>query len=346
MSREQRVKNCMLGIAFGDALSWPSMYHRSQLLPSWTRRVRREMDAAAEDQGVLRIPQPFSLNRPSDPFTLGPTDDTEWAAWTADLLLRTDGVITETIATEAWSELAYRQEKIRGSISIACALENIRRGILPPTSGRDNPHYFDDSAIIRSVIIGAVWPGQPARAAQYASIDASATNSEDGVWGAQATAAMISILCNGGNADEAMKECFSYIPESSLIHRTLTTAVHTEATNTADLVLQLQETIVNKVYSYACSAAETLALSLALFMCGRSDLERTVFLACAFPKTADTVPALSGALAGASCDTAIFSLQWEQQLSRLKGIAIPGCANTNYLALIERTAHCATRHTL
>ena len=74
------------------------------------------MDAAAEDQGVLRIPQPFSLNRPSDPFTLGPTDDTEWAAWTADLLLRTDGVITETIFSWPGMGLTLLNAALRADI--------------------------------------------------------------------------------------------------------------------------------------------------------------------------------------------------------------------------------------
>ncbi len=302
------------------------------------------MDAAAEEQGVLRIPQPFSLNRPSDAFALGPTDDTEWAAYTAELLLRSNGAITETLVADAWTELAFRQEKIRGSISIACALENIRRGIPPPFSGRDNPHYFDDSALIRAAIIGAVWAGRPARAAHYAAIDAAATNAEDGVWGAQAAAAVVSMLCSGAHIDEAVEVCYNFIPEPSMMHRTLTAALDAAADNTADLVLHLQETIVNKVYSYACSAAETLALSLALLVHTRGDLERTVFLACAFPKTADGVPALAGACAGACCDAPVLSMKWEAQLSRLKGIAIPGCADADYLAIIERTALLAVRH--
>jgi ADP-ribosylglycohydrolase len=340
MNVEQRVKNLMLGLAFGDAISWPAAYHRSRLLPPWTRRVRREMDAAAEEHNVLRIPQPFSLNRPSDPFALGPTDDTEWAAFTAEVLVRSNGVITGTVAAEAWTDLAHRQEKICGSIGIVCALENIRRGVPPPSSGRDNPHYFDDSALIRAAVIGAVWPGQPERAAEFARIDASVTNAEDGVWGAQAAASVVSRLCGGGAIDEAVEACCHYLPESSMIHRMLTGALNagSDNSNTADLVLALQETIVNKVYSYACSAAETLALSLALLRHGRGDLERTVALACAFGKTADGVPALTGALTGACLDAPALSAKWQAQLSHLKGIAIPGYANADYLGLIDRTA--------
>jgi len=41
---KQRAFNAMMGLATGDAISWPSLYHRSYLLPFWTRRIRREID--------------------------------------------------------------------------------------------------------------------------------------------------------------------------------------------------------------------------------------------------------------------------------------------------------------
>ena len=57
------------------------MFHRSYAYPFWTRRLRREMDVASEQAGVLRPQMPFSLNQPPDAFAPGPTDDTEWAAF-------------------------------------------------------------------------------------------------------------------------------------------------------------------------------------------------------------------------------------------------------------------------
>ena len=42
---QQRARNAMIGLAIGDAISWTSMFHRSVLLPLWTRRIRREMDS-------------------------------------------------------------------------------------------------------------------------------------------------------------------------------------------------------------------------------------------------------------------------------------------------------------
>ena len=62
---KQRAKNAMIGLAIGDSISWTSMFHRSVLLPQWTRRIRREIDASSETTNVLLTPMPFSLNQPA-----------------------------------------------------------------------------------------------------------------------------------------------------------------------------------------------------------------------------------------------------------------------------------------
>lgn len=78
---KQRAKNAMIGLAIGDSISWTSMFHRSVLLPPWTRRIRREIDAASETTNVIVTPMPFSLNQPAKYFNISPTDETEWAAF-------------------------------------------------------------------------------------------------------------------------------------------------------------------------------------------------------------------------------------------------------------------------
>ena len=85
---KQRAVNAMIGLAIGDALSWTAMFHRSVLLPPWTRRKRREIDIESEMTNVIITPMPFSLNQPAQHFAISPTDETEWAAFTADILLR------------------------------------------------------------------------------------------------------------------------------------------------------------------------------------------------------------------------------------------------------------------
>lgn len=171
-----RARNAMLGLAIGDAMSWPAMFQRSYALPLWTRRIRREIDAAAETTHAIRSAMPFSLNRSAEAFALCGTDDTEWAAFTAQQLIQQRGKIEVNHLTRAWQELANSEQPVRGSLSVRGALHNLRRGKMPPHSGHDHPHYFDDAAVTRAVSIGAAYAGQPHAAAALAKHDAQITN--------------------------------------------------------------------------------------------------------------------------------------------------------------------------
>ena len=58
----------LYGLAIGDALSWPAMFHRSYQLSLWTRRRRREMEVKAETDSTLNLTLPYSLNQNKNVF--------------------------------------------------------------------------------------------------------------------------------------------------------------------------------------------------------------------------------------------------------------------------------------
>jgi ADP-ribosylglycohydrolase len=99
------------------------------------------------------------------------------------------------------------------------AIENLRRGVLPPASGNDNPQHYDDSAVPRAVAIGLRFAGQPQRAAALAAADAQITNAEDGVWAAQAMACAIALLAGGATLDAALEAARAHFPADSWIAR-------------------------------------------------------------------------------------------------------------------------------
>jgi ADP-ribosylglycohydrolase len=212
---QKRARNSLLGLAVGDAIGWPAMFHRSLLLPPWTRRIRREIDVQREDAGVLRVPMPFSLNQPAGAFSPCPTDDTEWAAWTMKNLLANGCAVEERWVADEWLSLAAQEKGVRGGVSTHAAIENLRRGILPPFSGRDNPHYFDDGSMCRAVPIGIACAGNPALAASATRIDAAVTNFEDGIWTACAVAAAVSIACAGGDRQSVIDAALNALPTDS-----------------------------------------------------------------------------------------------------------------------------------
>ncbi len=343
----RRATNALLGLALGDALGWTSMFHRSRLLQGWTRRLRREIETQREDAGVTRVPLPFSLNQPSEVFRPTPTDDTEWAAWTMQRLLRTGALVTAEAVERDWKELAGRQEKILGGISTQTALENIRRGIFPPASGRENPHYFDDGALCRAVPIGIAYPGHPEAAARAAEREAAVTNSEDGVWAAGAVAAAMSAACSGAGAIESLEAAMHALPEDSWTRRTVKEALRIPRRDVPQLefLLRLQG-IVSVEYNDGCAVPETLAVILAVVARAEGNVEEALLLSLAIPRGADTVPAIVGGISGALAEGEPIPPGWLQELATLRGICLPSLEGASYRGIVEEfVAACAEHST-
>jgi len=334
---KQRAKNSMIGLAIGDSLSWTSMFHRSVLLPQWTRRIRREMDASSETTNIILTPMPFSLNQPAKFFNISPTDKTEWAAFSAEILLKNDFDSYNQSVLDEWVKLSNSKDPVRGGVSTQAALQNLRNGIQPPQSGKQNPHYFDDGAMSRSVPIGIIYSGHPDKAAKLAYIDAIVTNSEDGVWAAQAMAVAISLVCFGASINEAINEAYKYLPETSWIRRTVDEAMSMVKNNDSifSILPEIQNKIVNREYSYGNAAPETLALTLIIAKLHGNDLEKAITSAACFSKSSETLPAMVGALAGAMQLKSFAGDSWLGAIETLRGISVPGSEGKNYLKLVE-----------
>lgn len=340
---KQRAVNAMIGLAIGDSLSWTAMFHRSVLLPPWTRRKRREIDIESEKTNVIVTPMPFSLNQSAQHFAISPTDETEWAAFTAEILLKYGiNSFQQSILTE-WNILAQSTDPIRGGVSTQAAMHNLRNGIQPPQSGKENPHYFDDGGMVRAIPIGIICAGQPDKAASLAETDACVTNSEDGVWAAQAMAVAISLVCSGENINHAIKEAHQYLPEFSWIRRTVDEAMHIaqNCESVFSIIPELHNKIVNPEYSYGNVAPETLALTFVIAGLHGNNFESAVLTASGFAKSGETLPAIVGALTGAMHSKAIASENWLDAIRSLKGICIPFLAGKNYLTITEQISNLA-----
>jgi ADP-ribosylglycohydrolase len=338
---KQRSKNAMFGLAIGDALSWTSLFHKSILLPLWTRRKRREMDASSETNNVIVTSMPFSLNQPAHYFDISPTDKTEWAAFSAQIILKSDLSSYHFSVLHDWMNLSQSKDSIRGGVSTQAALNNLRNGILPPQTGKQNPHYFDDGAMARAVPIGIICAGDPERAAHLAEIDSSITNSEDGIWAAQAMAVAISAICSGKIIDEAINTAYEYLPKNSWIKRTVDQAMNlsTKSDSIFSIIPEIQNTIVNREYSYGNVAPETLALTFIIAKLHGNNFETAVTTASAFAKSGETLPAMVGSLVGSMQSTSFASESWMNAIGTLKGISIPSFAGANYLTIVDQLSN-------
>jgi ADP-ribosylglycohydrolase len=367
-----RRRGAVLGLAVGDAAGWPARTHRSRVLPGWTRRLRRELDAFAEAESVTTLPVPFALNQDPTPLRLGPGDDAEWVAWTlagaAPLPADRDAVHAR------WSVAVADGAVPAGRIAVAAAVDNLRRGVPPPDSGRRNPHHFDDAAAIRAVAYG-VLAASPAHAATLAGWDAEVTHAGDGITTARAVAAAIATAVSAPGADAAvfapgtdatavsapgtgasvpvpgtgaggfaprlLAALEAELPIDQLAGRTLRRALALVAgAGTPAEAVPLLDELVDRVYSYGCAAAQTVPVAAALtavaLRAGTPTID-AILAAAALPSLADSAPALTGALLGAVRGAAELPPSWAERCRTLAGCCDPTLAGVDLLDIVERT---------
>ncbi|MGW1891950.1 ADP-ribosylglycohydrolase family protein [Streptomyces sp. NPDC002004] len=363
--RARRVEGLLLGLAAGDAAGWPSGRHRAGRLPEWTRRLRRELDAFAEQNATTTLPVPIALNQPPEPLRLGPSDDAEWAAFTAEAVLRAaagealgDPGLGRRVRASldlSWQCLAGEMVTaadrapdgeaavlpLRARISVQAGLGNLATGLRPPATGHDNPHYFDDAACVRACVLAVVHPGDPGAAADLAEYDARYTQDGDGVHGARAMAAALAAALGDADVDSCVAAALAQLPEHTEIRRNALDAVRlAHACDGAfGVVPLLEHQIVDHVYSYGIAAAETVPVALALATAARGRIAEAVPAAACLSRVADSAPALAGALTGALCGGGALPAAWREACRILPGCTLPRFAGTDLVELAEHLAH-------
>ncbi|MER7953393.1 ADP-ribosylglycohydrolase family protein [Streptomyces sp. NPDC096030] len=353
-----RIAGLLLGLAAGDAAGWPAARHRAARMPEWTRRLTRELDTFAEQNATTTLPVPIALNQPPEPLRLGPSDDAEWAVFTAEAVLAATGPLFATLPPErrlraavdlAWNSLASQVAAaadrapevesavlpLRARISVRAGLGNLATGLRPPATGHDNPHYFDDAACVRAAVLAIVHPGDPVAAAELAEFDARYTQDGDGVHGARATAAAVAAALGGATVDEAVAAALAQLPPTTEIGRNAQQAVKMarNATSAFELVPLLEHQIVDHVYSYGIAAAETVPVALALALAARGEAAGAVPAAACLSRVADSAPALAGALTGALGGADALPATWREACRTLAGCALPRLAGTDLVEL-------------
>ncbi|MFD7922268.1 ADP-ribosylglycohydrolase family protein [Streptomyces sp. NPDC059740] len=368
-----RVTGLLLGIAAGDAAGWPAGRHRATQLPDWTRRLTRELDTFAEQNATTTLPVPIALNQPPEPLLLGPSDDAEWAAFTALAVLAATGGegrpptgpqvraalslawqgLAEEVAAAAHhaDEIESARIPLRARISVRAGLGNLAAGLLPPATGHDNPHYFDDAACVRGCVLAVLHPGDPGAAADLAEFDARYTQDGDGVLGARAMAAAVALALAGHGVDACVDAALGQLPAGTEIRRNAERAVELGRTaaaarpgaagNAFALVPVLEHEIVDHVYSYGIAAAETVPVALAVVTAASGAIAEAVPTTACLSRVADSAPALAGALTGALQGAEALPATWREACRRLAGCALPQLAGTDLVDTARRLTRTA-----
>lgn len=339
MNQRERFTGAMLGLAYGDAISVPALFHRFQMMPRRRHGFLWRTNQSQDEMNISRLTMPFTHRDLAEKLEPAPTDDTEFALLTLRALLAESGEVTQQTFTAIWQlDVVPNSENVRSSISERAAIENFRHGLLPPHTGSDNPLHFEDSAVVRAVPVGLFYAGDPARAAHLAEWDASVTQAEDGVYAARAMAAAIALLANGASIAEATARARQELPEGSWIAYgdSIAQACRDESDSPETLALLLGQRLINTVYSYGNAAPETLPAALVIVEACEGDLYRAANLANTIAKCSDSLPAMVGALCGAYQGEGVIGAQWLSVLTTARGYCLPFLAGVNIVEAVEQ----------
>jgi ADP-ribosylglycohydrolase len=338
LSLYNRAYGALLGLAYGDAISFPALFHRTFQFPDKRREFIWRTNRDLMRQRVIRLTLPFTHRLAPEILEPFPTDDTEYAVFTAQTLISSKGEPTLDHLVAAWERrILPVADQVLTGFSERAAIDNLRRGLRPPATGNDNPQHYDDSACPRAVAIGIFCTGRPEQAAQLAALEAQITNAEEGIYAAQAMAVAIAHLVANNDLVATLQAARQYFPVASwLAHGDqLARNCLAEASGAQDLLLALSTRLINTVYSYGNAAPETLPAAFVIAEACQGDLQQAVLLANALPKSADSLPALVGALCGAFQGANTLSQRWQRQLNGCRGLCLPFVANVQ-LAQVAR----------
>ena len=335
-SAAERAEGALVGLAIGDAMGFPALVHTQWQLPAKRQNFIWRTNQRAAEWRITRVAVPFAHRLSEDLVAIGPTDDTELALLTARILFDSEAPLTSKSFALGWRRWMLTDD-IRTGFAERAAIDNLRRGLEPPTTGRDNPQHYEDGACARAVSIGIARAGHVDAAVELSRLDAEVSHAEDGVWAAQAMAAAIASLVGGAGMQDALAAARATLPSESWIAYMdqRAQACLRSAGNAADLALLLSQQVIDGIYSYASIAPQTLPAAFALATCA-TDPMQVMTAANTVARAADSLPALVGALTGAHRGVASLPSIWRECVAEARGVCLPFTAGTNLVLTANR----------
>jgi len=186
--------------------------------------IGNQLGRSVEGKNFKEIEQEYGLIEyyVEVPNGFGPDDDPEYLV--LDLhAIRVHGVALDSkILALEWLEhltLVFTAEKV--------ALENMKRGLMPPLSAIfRNPYQEWIGAQMRGELWGMISPLIPNLAVKLAIIDATISHSGNGVYGEIFISALVSILFTEDNVERAIKKALEYVPPDSLYFKAIKSALY------------------------------------------------------------------------------------------------------------------------
>jgi ADP-ribosylglycohydrolase len=259
------------------------------------------------------------------------------------MLIDHKGDPTHEDLAKGWLKYIAAQDDFpRGGNSEIEAAENLKKGIMPPESGRRSVYGFSDGACMRIAPVGIVCAGDVERAKELAKRDAEVSHNFSGIWAAQAVAAAVATAMVSGTDEEIIEAAMSCIPTDCWLYdnmKHMLELVELAETDFCTAWMALHDDFRTR---YKASVEEAIPQAFALFLLSKGDFRRGIILAANFGRDADTIGAVLGALRGAQLGASAIDPSWIERtgypsgtcLQFTKGLTIRGLAE-DLAALIK-----------
>ena len=315
----KRIQGAILGQAIGDALGAPT--------EGMTRSAIRERFGRVTD---------FLSDDPAG------TDDTEYAALTAQILLKYGSAVTAEDVAREWVDALVDQTTPfdGGGFSEMDAIHNLARGLRPPATGSDNHELWSDGSAMRVAPIGAFSAGDPIEAARLAAIDAQVSHSRDGIWCGQAVAAAVAAGITAQGWADVVEAGIQATPAASWSRRMIekAVAVASESGTAEQRLDELERRIAIFHYPWADVAPEATALAFGVLVIAEGDYVGSVLGGVNIGRDADTIAAMAGAMSGALKGIDAIPVNWRDRLGPLRGSCIEAMAGVDLWSLANQIA--------
>ena len=209
-----------------------------------TKKIREKFGDVRE---YLRKPETYN-------------DDITYELAYLDVFINKGYSVTSEDVAFAWLELisdGYSAERT--------ALENLRKGIMPPESGRFC-NYFSDwiGAQMRTPIHGMLAPGNPILAARIAADDSVVSHSNNGVLGGVFNALLTSLAFTEKDIRTLLTKAIEMLPHDSEYYEVVSSTLYMckSGDNWEDVwrVCEDKYKEYNWIHAYPNAAAEVIAL--------------------------------------------------------------------------------------
>lgn len=312
---QDRARGAFLGLAVGDALGSPT---EGKIPEEISSRWGRVTDFLSDDQGG--------------------SDDTEYALFSAKLLLKHKRELSSTIVAEAYRrEIINAANTYKGAgFSEVIAINNLKKGLQPPLSGQ-HVHCWSDGLAMRVTPYGIAAVGDPQFAACLAKEDGLVANSGEGIFSGQAVAAAISIAMAGASLEKIIQASLDIIPKDSWTYSSIARGVNigTTSKDVWSALAPLHKSIACSYYYWSDVAPEAIGLAFGIVAAARGKFEDAVLGAVNLGRDTDTIAAIAGAICGAMNGIKAVPDRWTKRISTSRGTCISAVKGMNIVAVAD-----------